>query len=100
MVLAIALILGAPDHWDLGWPGASHSHGEDEAASAAAHARHCHGDAATCTDLPLTSIGGLAALENWLGLPPRFVAARVPASSERPPDDRAEVTSPPPRGDS
>lgn len=72
MALAVALGITAPDHWQasnpLGqWLNGSHahpaevqerdSHGDEER-----HARHCHGDAATCSDLPLTATGGFIAL--------------------------------------
>jgi hypothetical protein len=98
MVAALAVMLGAPDHWDLSWPGNDgHVHHHDVDAHRDAHARHCHGDAATCTDFPLTGIGGLAALGNWLSLPPQFVHVPLASRSGVAPEPRGDVATPPPR---
>jgi len=76
MLLAVVLMVSAPDHWGVSVP-ASHSHGADEhaQASAAGHSRHCHGDAATCSDLPVYGLSGFAALEGWASGPLRLTDA-------------------------
>lgn len=73
MALAVALNLMAPDHWaqiDITGLVGGHDHGaHDHGAAAQAHrhsgdehSRHCHGDAATCSDIPLSAVGGLVLL--------------------------------------
>jgi hypothetical protein len=104
MLLAVAMMLAAPDHWAAFAPASSghaHHHGAHATASHGErehHARHCHGDAATCSDVPLTALSGLAALAAWaafglagtarpLPLPPtprwRSLALRVPQPPPR-----------------
>jgi hypothetical protein len=99
MLLAVALTLSAPDHWLSPLQlGSDHEHASAETASAAAHGRHCHGKAATCTDLPVTAISGIAALDQWLGAPvvytPLYGLARPGALETQ---DAVEVLTPPPR---
>jgi len=79
LLMALAVVLGitAPDHWG-GIPNpldafmdAEHSHGftpVDEHPAGLAHGRHCHGDAANCSDLPLTSVGGFLVLAAMLAM--------------------------------
>jgi hypothetical protein len=98
MIAALALMLAAPDHW--GRPlGARHDHGHESSSAqeAQAHARHCHGDAATCTDLPLTGVGGLAALQGWLAMPASFVPRDRAEAVSLPADRCDDVIPPPPR---
>lgn len=70
MLLAVALMLSAPDHWPAFVSGGhAHDHGHHGTSPRQEqdhHSRHCHGDAATCSDLPLTTVFGLAALAAWL----------------------------------
>jgi hypothetical protein len=100
MIVAVALMLAAPDHWGVSLPG-THSHhdgGESSTSHVANHARHCHGDAATCTDLPLTSTGGIAALQGWLTLPLVFDAGvRIAGAATHRGDPATDVLTPPPR---
>ena len=72
MLLAVVLIVLAPDHWDLPLPFLhAHEHAErHQSAPAEGHGRHCHVDAAACSDLPLVSATGLALLAAWLGAGP------------------------------
>lgn len=69
MLLAVILIVFAPDHWDLPLPFL-HAHeraGRHQIETADRHGRHCHADAATCSDAPLVSATGIAVLAAWLG---------------------------------
>lgn len=77
MVLAVVLNVSAPDHWGHipnpldALVNGSHTHPALPAAaheSGPEHARHCHGNAASCSDLPLTSVGGFVALAAMLAL--------------------------------
>lgn len=79
MALSVLLNITAPDHWRIANPpglalaARGHEH-LDQAAprghhdDGPEHARHCHGDAATCSDLPLTATGGFIALAALLAL--------------------------------
>ena len=104
MLLALALMLTAPDHWFVPamqavWDdhgvtaAAAHPHDDNEV-----HGRHCHGKAATCSDMPLTAIGGLALLAAWIG----FAATSrrsfsASATWRRLAGIALDVTAPPPR---
>lgn len=68
MLLAVILIVLAPDHWHLPVPlldNREHA-AQSESDEADEHGRHCHADVATCTDVPLASATGLAFLAAWL----------------------------------
>jgi hypothetical protein len=65
LLLSLALTVVGPDHWDVSLPGfaeGSHHHAEG-------HERHCHGDAANCSDVPVPPLGGLAGILSDAGLP-------------------------------
>ncbi len=78
LLLAVLLTALAPDHWGIPIPGAGgesdpgHTHIHEPAAPADpepagdTHQRHCHESAATCSDVPLSSLSGLAFLAGWL----------------------------------
>lgn len=79
MALSVVLNITAPDHWRIANPlglvlaERGHEHLEHAAPrghhdDGPEHARHCHGDAATCSDLPLTATGGFIALAALLAL--------------------------------
>jgi hypothetical protein len=64
------------------------------------HAQHCHGQAATCTDLPLTAGSGLAQLSGWLTAALMVVCAGLgrPLDEDRRLAGRSPaVPTPPPR---
>ena len=99
MALAVALMLGAPDHWAGGLLNSTHHHGtHEQQQSTQTHTRHCHGKAATCTDLPLTGGSGIAALDRWLAAPTAFVLA-APSAGLEPllAQTSVETATPPPR---
>lgn len=91
MLASILALTFAPDHWfEDEHPG----HAESEA-----HERHCHGNLAGCSDVPLTTVGGLAALAAWLAVPGLRFVVRPQGEDERVPEGRAmPVEVPPPRG--
>jgi hypothetical protein len=77
MLLALVLMIAAPDHWNfqVGWlhfEGDDHHHlgtvldSSHPTGSEESHERHCHGNLDTCSDIPLTTVGGLALLAGWL----------------------------------
>ena len=62
-LLSIAVMAAAPDHQASLAPGpALTNHGAQAAGHNAAHSRHCHGDAAGCSDVPLAAATGLTML--------------------------------------
>ncbi len=73
MLVALLPMLAAPDHWPRPAPAdaAPHPHTTTTTAAeqGAAHEQHCHGNAASCSDAPLTSLTGLALLAAWLAMP-------------------------------
>ncbi len=83
MLLAVATSVVAPDHWLQPWLAAahgmvvegSHSHAHSHApGDDGHHSRHCHGDAASCSNVPLTGFSGLALLALVCAFAAPFVA--------------------------
>jgi len=69
MLVAVVLMVGAPDHWDVPLPladGHGYEAAADQRGSEAAHGRHCHSDVVNCTDIPLVAATGIAFLAAWL----------------------------------
>ncbi len=78
LLLAVLLTALAPDHWGIPMPDtgrqteAGHTHAHETGSPAESelagdtHQRHCHESAATCSDVPLSSLSGLAFLAEWL----------------------------------
>ena len=68
MLLSLAMTIGAPDHWlhDIVSLGQGDHTADVSPQAEERHVQHCHGEAATCTDLPLTATSGLALLAGWL----------------------------------
>ena len=101
MLVALALTLAAPDHWlsTLALPiNAMEGHAHPESRNTAdAHSRHCHGNAASCSDVPLTTIGGLALLAAWLLGKPAELWRRLSPSEQCPVGHVSDVSVPPPR---
>lgn len=79
MLAAILPTLTYLGHWELVVPlpgdqeltiiaaegGHTHRHDDDHAAE---HARHCHGDAASCSDAPFTGVSAFALLSAAVAL--------------------------------
>jgi hypothetical protein len=100
MLLAIVLTVAAPDHWSLPIPILGHSHDSQEHTDGdEAHERHCHGGAATCSDVPLAAATGIAFLAAWIGFGLAGGGAwrRACAVSASLAGRCVEVASPPPR---
>jgi hypothetical protein len=101
MLLSLLLMVASPDHWDIGLPFARPGHhdgAKGPGGESEQHARHCHGDAATCSEVPLTAISGMAALTAFLAFAgPALVLAGLPAAAIAPAGWMTGVATPPPR---
>jgi hypothetical protein len=92
MLAALVTTIAAPDHW-----GGNHPDDGDSDA-AAHHAQHCHGSAASCSDVPLTTIGGLAFLAAALAVAGSHYVRRPDAAPlARLLGWNSRVPSPPPK---
>ncbi|MGD9932249.1 MAG: hypothetical protein AB7T37_00885 [Dehalococcoidia bacterium] len=92
MLLAVLLSGLAPDHVF----GQDSHHAAADTADA--HSQHCHGDAASCTEAPLTTAANVAHLSESLGAAGGPMVRGAPAVSPVLPSGAAgKVFDPPPR---
>lgn len=94
-LMLLAILLGglAPDHM----------FGQDNhpkpASTSNEHSRHCHGDAASCSDVPLTTSGSVGNLSDSISsFPAVFVRGLLAASIASPSEPDWTIEDPPPRG--
>ena len=77
---------------------APHSHSAPESGAEEHHAQHCHSDAASCSDVPLTTLTGIALLAAWLGIAASSgVGGHVMERASAMVGRALSVESPPPR---
>lgn len=107
LALSVALTVAAPDHWGIRAPSSGHGHGHAHehheapapGESSPSHRLHCHESAATCSDIPLVSATGLAALNEWMlnGLPAAGLTVLAPDALQALSGHPVKVPTPPPR---
>jgi len=91
MLAALFTTIAAPDHW-------GGHHADDDPDAGAQHAQHCHGSAASCSDVPLTTVGGLAFLAAALAVAGSHYVRRPDAAPlARLLGWNSRVPSPPPK---
>jgi len=92
MLLAVLLAGLAPDHV----LGQDNHHAPGSTPSE--HSRHCHGDAASCSDVPLTTSGSVANLSDSIAsVPAVFVRGLLAESIATPLEPDWTLDDPPPR---